>query len=134
MQHNPAPLTRLLIRKAVDMQTAAEASFHDHRLSLPRAGLLSHLYNGPLPLNELADRLHCGRSNMTAMIDRLEREGWVRREASPADRRATLAVLTDTGRETCERAVAALAKWEDDLHSSLGPENAETLKRLLSTL
>jgi DNA-binding MarR family transcriptional regulator len=45
---------------------------------------------------------------VTNLIDGLERDGLVRREAHQQDRRATLALITDRGRELADAATAVL--------------------------
>jgi DNA-binding MarR family transcriptional regulator len=50
-----------------------------------------------LRLSELAKKILLSRSNLTRLIDRLERAGLLRREACPSDRRGTFAVLTEAG-------------------------------------
>jgi len=50
-----------------------------------------------LRLSELADRLLLSRSNLTRLVDRLEKEGLLYREACPDDRRGMFAVLTAAG-------------------------------------
>jgi DNA-binding MarR family transcriptional regulator len=52
----------------------------------------------PLPARDLAELLACDRSNITALVDRLERAGLVRRRVDPADRRIKTLVVTDAGR------------------------------------
>ena len=50
-----------------------------------------------LRMNDLADRVLLSRSGLTRLIDRLQREGLVTREACPDDARGLFAVLTDAG-------------------------------------
>jgi DNA-binding MarR family transcriptional regulator len=52
---------------------------------------------GPRKMSELADALICDNSNVTGIVDRLEKRGLVRREAAVGDRRVRLLVLTDEG-------------------------------------
>ena len=52
----------------------------------------------PPSQRELADLLGIEGPSVVSMLDRLERGGLVRREASPLDRRVKLAHLTDDGR------------------------------------
>ena len=47
-------------------------------------------------------------TSVTNAVDRLEREGLVRRSAHPTDRRAILATLTPEGRELAAQAADAL--------------------------
>jgi DNA-binding MarR family transcriptional regulator len=50
-----------------------------------------------LRVNELADAVVLSPTGMSRFVDRLERDGLVRREAVPGDRRALHVVLTDAG-------------------------------------
>jgi DNA-binding MarR family transcriptional regulator len=45
-----------------------------------------------------AERLHCDPSNITGIVDRLERRGLVQRNQTPGDRRVKELELTDDGR------------------------------------
>ena len=63
---------------------------------------------GALPLSRLGDRLQVHPTSVTNAVDRLEAQGLVRRCPHPSDRRATLAELTDAGRELARSATAEL--------------------------
>lgn len=55
---------------------------------------------GPLPAGRLAEALGLTTGAVTALVDRLERAGYVRRERDPADRRRVLvAPVRDAARE-----------------------------------
>src|SRR5262245_9739921 len=47
---------------------------------------------------DLAELLHVHPSTLTGVLDRLERRGWLAREADPDDRRRSLFRLTNKGR------------------------------------
>lgn len=51
----------------------------------------------PLPMGQLAETLACDASNVTGLVDRLERRGLVRRRSSAGDRRVRVLVLTPAG-------------------------------------
>ncbi|GAA2208595.1 MarR family transcriptional regulator [Nonomuraea monospora] len=55
-----------------------------------------------LRMSDLAAQTELSTSGVTRVVDRLEREGLVRREACASDRRASYAALTDAGRERLE--------------------------------
>ena len=57
-----------------------------------------------LRMSELADRVLVTRSGVTRLVDRLERQGLLKREACPNDRRACHATLTAAGLAERERA------------------------------
>lgn len=52
---------------------------------------------GPAPMRELADWLSCEPSNVTGIVDGLERRGLVTRRPAPDDRRVKHVVLTEAG-------------------------------------
>jgi DNA-binding MarR family transcriptional regulator len=54
---------------------------------------------GDLSLSSLSERIRAQNSTVTGIIDRMEREGLVRRERSTTDRRMVFIGLTDKGRE-----------------------------------
>jgi DNA-binding MarR family transcriptional regulator len=50
-----------------------------------------------LRLSELADKVLLSRSNLTRLVDRLEKANFLYRKSCPNDRRGTYAVLTESG-------------------------------------
>lgn len=67
-------------------------------LTEPQAVALREL-TGPMTSRELARRMTCEPSNVTYIVDRLERLGLVERQPHPHDRRAKQLVLTTHGTE-----------------------------------
>lgn len=65
------------------------------------------LEEGPMSQRELATRVQVEQATMTALLARLERDGWVVRAPHPTDRRSNLISLTDHARELLPRARAA---------------------------
>jgi DNA-binding MarR family transcriptional regulator len=70
--------------------------------------LLVFSRRGALPLSRIGARLQVHATSVTSAVDRLERQGFVRRRPHPTDGRTTLAELTDEGREVAGRATKAL--------------------------
>ena len=70
--------------------------------------LLTFTRRGRLPLGKMGARLQVHPTTVTNTIDRLESQGFVRRVADPADRRTTLADITEEGRKVVERATNAV--------------------------
>lgn len=68
-------------------------------LTAARAGLLwALLHDGPMTQRALAAQLGVTPRNVTGLLDALQTDGLVAREAHPTDRRATLVSLTAKGR------------------------------------
>ena len=67
-------------------------------ISPPRLSALSVVvFAGPLPIGELATAEGVAPPTMTRLVDGLERDGLVRREADPSDRRGVLVRATAQG-------------------------------------
>lgn len=72
----------------------------EHRLSLAEFDVLIRLSRSPesrLRMSDLAAQTILSTSGITRVVDRLERDGLVVREACATDRRSTYAVLTEAG-------------------------------------
>ena len=87
---------------------------------------LSHL--GPMPHCALAAKLLVSASNLTTVVDNLERDGLVKRERDAADRRVSILALTPAGEERLDaffpahvaRLVEAMSVLEPDEQAELG--------------
>jgi DNA-binding MarR family transcriptional regulator len=73
-------------------------------------GLVLLLFSrrGVLPLGKMGQRLMIHPTSVTNIIDRLERQGLVRRIPHPTDGRTTLAEITDDGRRLAKEATTAV--------------------------
>ncbi len=83
---------------------------------------------------ELSDRLVVDRSNVSGLLDRLEKTGWVRRGDHPEDRRIYRVSLTATGRKLWRKVNAlyltAVAQVTRGLSAQRVRECIETLRSL----
>jgi len=95
--------------------------------------LLSFTRTGALPLGKIGERLQVHRTSVTNIVDKLEADGLVRRVPHENDRRATLAAITDEGRETAARATAALNEAAFGIDALCGDEQ-EAVTALLRAL
>ncbi len=59
--------------------------------------------DGPVRVGDLAKQRLSSVATASARLDRLERRGLIERERLAADRRAVVAVLTETGRQAAEQ-------------------------------
>lgn len=64
--------------------------------------LLAALNESDATLGGLSEHLNCSRGNVTGIVDRLERDGWLERERSAEDRRVITVRLTDKGERVWE--------------------------------
>ena len=129
-------VTFTLLGAAQAVEARIESSLSPLGLSLAKLNVLGILVSSstPLTLGELAQKLACVRSNVTQLVDRLESDGLVRREADPADRRSIMAVVTDTGRDREKAGSIALANVQDEISQVLSGFDAVHIERALSAL
>ena len=91
-------------------------------LSLPQAHALQVLEPGrPLPMRDLALRLHCDASNITGIVDRLEARGLVERRADPRDRRIWRLQLTPAAGPVLREIAQYRAELHDIISAGLDP-------------
>lgn len=82
----------------------------DATMSVAAARALARLQEtGPCRVTELARSERCAQPSMTALVDRLERAGCVRRGSDAGDARAVLVAITDEGRRQLAETRAAMA-------------------------
>lgn len=108
--------------------TAAAAS---EQLTAIQAKTLTVLRRGPIAMRRLAETMYCDASNITGIINRLEKRGLVRRETSAADRRVTHLVITPEGEQVTDAIRAKMHLTRAGLER-LDAEQCRTLSALLS--
>jgi len=109
-----------------------------HDLPLASYDVLVQLSEAPdqaLRMTELAERVLLSRSGLTRLVDRLERDGVVERQACPEDARGTLAVLTPKGLERLQAAwpthLQGVSSYVDRLEAREVQELAALLGKLV---
>ncbi|WP_425440207.1 MarR family winged helix-turn-helix transcriptional regulator [Pseudosporangium ferrugineum] len=81
------------------------AQFEQHRLSPVEFEVLMRLARSPnnrLRMTDLAGQTSLSTSGVTRVVDRMDREGLIRREACASDRRSSYAVITPAGIQRLE--------------------------------
>lgn len=112
-----------------------EAPLQDTSLTYARMRLLGVLdRNGTQIMSALSDDLVVTPRNVTVLVDALEAQGLVRRQAHPTDRRAILVELTPQGVETCAVMYTRHMEAVGELFSDLDPNDQRELLRLLNQL
>ncbi len=108
-----------------------------YELSFAQYNLLAILYNTPgyhLQMSEIGERMSVTRTNITKLVDCLERTGMVRRANRPGDRRVVLAELTERSIELMRSVVPQHFENIGHLWAGLEPEERLQLTHLLLKL
>ena len=106
----------------------------EHDLSLAEFVALRQLQRGSLTVAEAADCLHLSPSAASRAIDRLVRDGLIRREENPDDRRQKLITMTTAGRELLGDMDAVFAERQRQLVSVLDAEELEQYRALVARM
>ena len=131
----PIPPAYQLAQAAYELHAALERHLHDTLteldLTIPLSDALWQLdpQLGPLSRRELAERLNCDPSNVTFLVNRLERRRLVTRAQARGDRRLKALALTPAGIEVRDRLIATIA--ESSLFSQLTSAQTRQLSQLL---
>ena len=95
--------------------------------------LLSFTRKGALPMTRMGALLQVHPTSVTSAVDRLEAQGFVKRQPHPTDRRAVLAAITQAGRA---RGLAATTALNAQVFEQLGitTNQIDTLRTVLRAL
>lgn len=78
------------------LERAANEALAPHGITYRQVQVLGTLVCfGEMSQTELADRVQVEPSTIVRIVDRMERDGWIERVASPTDRRVKLLRTTD---------------------------------------
>ena len=111
-------------------QLAREEGLTESQLGVLEA--LHHL--GSMSQGELCGKLLKSGSNLTTVIDNLERDGLVRRERDAEDRRVQNVHLTEEGRRVIRRVFPGHVQRIVDAMSALSADEQQELGRLCRKL
>ncbi|WP_189863027.1 MarR family winged helix-turn-helix transcriptional regulator [Streptomyces poonensis] len=119
----------LLLEDVIDRQLQQEAGMPHLYYSV--LATLSEAPDRRLRMTDLAEALKITRSRLTYAVTRLEKDGAVRREGCPSDRRGSVAVLTDEGATVLERTAPGHAETvRAAVFDHLTPEQVGDLERI----
>lgn len=104
-------------------------------LTVTQLRLLAHVQESEGISNaELADRLYVTRPSVSALLERLERGGFIRREVSPNDRRGISIWLEPRGREAVSAAREEAHEYAASLMEDLGDDDLQLITSALEKL
>jgi len=110
----------------------AESHMKQEGLTPQRMRLSELLFdNGPTKMCDLRDELGVTATNITALVDALEKDGMVERIPHPTDRRATLVQLTPKAHKTISFGCTDFKDKVSGLFSEFSLSEQEQLCKLL---
>lgn len=105
----------------------------EHGTTLPRFDVMAALYRSdePLKMSDLSKLLLVSNGNASTIVNRLEKDGLVIRQALPQDRRVVKVALTELGRQNFEVQARGHEDVVNGLFETLDHEHLDTIRDLL---
>ena len=107
-----------------------------HDTTLPRFDVMAALYRrrDGVTMSELSRMLLVSNGNATAVVDRLEADGMVRRTPSETDRRTVFVALTPEGVTVFEDMAAGHESEVDKIFAGLSDSDLDALTEILKRM
>ncbi len=107
-----------------------------HQTTLPRFDVMAALYRrrDGVTMSELSRMLLVSNGNATAVVDRLEADGMVRRTPSDTDRRTVYVALTPEGIAAFETMASGHEAEVDKLFAGLSEADLDALTEILKRM
>lgn len=103
-------------------------------LTLAQSRLLQRMTTDGVRLTDLAEQSGVTKQTAGALVDQLERSGYVARTPDPADARARLVTLSEKGSALCATASREVDAVEEEWRNHLGPKTYDQLRAALIAL
>lgn len=112
-----------------------DRDIREHGLTRTEFGVLELLYHkGSQPIQQIGGKVLMSSGNITYVVDKLEKKGYVRRRACEEDRRQTFAEITEEGsrfiEEVFPKHAEVIAKATEGLNAEEKKIASELLKKL----
>lgn len=111
------------------MATLARDGFDD--ITVAQSRLMQRLDPAGMRLTELAEHARVTKQTAGALVDQLERAGYVMRLPDPTDARARLVTLSDKGAAVCRRANTEVVRVEAEWRELLGDGAFDAMRAAL---
>lgn len=115
------------------LQRAFNEELAPQGVTFRQAQVLSCLaLEGRLSQTELADRMRIEPPTVVGILDRMERDGWIRRSGDATDRRRKLVEATPAAKPAWNKIVAAAKRVRSRATRGMTPTQLNQLKKLLN--
>ena len=102
------------------------------RVTPAQAGILFLLAEKDgMTMSELSRILSIDNSTLTGLVDRLEKAGLARRDASPHDRRASHVYISPEGIQEMKKARSVVGRVNREIMDGFTPEELASFKKIL---
>ncbi len=118
-----------------EYQRAMNEELAPQGITFRQCQVLAHLaMSGPLSQADLAQKLEIEPPTLVGILDRMERDGWIRRQACDDDRRRKLVHATKTAEPVWSKIVACAQRVRMQATRGMSSAQLAQLKELLELL
>ena len=130
--HQSLKLFIVLSRAYKSMNEMSNRFIQEQGLNPTEFAVLELLYHkGKQPLQKIGGKILLASGSITYVVDKLEQKGYIRRIASPDDRRVTYAETTESGNEFM---ASIFPNHEKNLHKTMAVLSSEEQQQAIELL
>lgn len=130
--------TIIELQKTAEILTELHNDFFSRfDISSTKFNLLVILYTGydeGMMLSEIGEQMLVTKANITGLVDRLEKQGYVKRKRDLFDRRKVIAMITDKGKSFTEKVIEEYKVWSKSIMTILEDDEKSQLIGLLKKI
>jgi MarR family transcriptional regulator for hemolysin len=124
-----------VIQAAHAYQQAVNEELLPHGITWRQSQVLGFLsLHGPLSQADLAEYMRVEPPTLVGILDRMERDGWIRREADEHDRRRKVVHATEAAEPIWSKIAMCARRVRSQATHGLTADQLATLKQLLTTI
>ncbi|RME84841.1 MAG: MarR family transcriptional regulator [Planctomycetota bacterium] len=122
-------MTYILKNSDLANQLSRRLVFEDFGLSCSKYKILRALAEegAPLRLSVLSKRLCVSNANVTGLVNRLERDGYIKKIPNPTDKRVTLVQLTRRGEKLYQKISSLYDQTFHSIFEAIPPQEQEEI-------
>lgn len=130
-----AEVARLFFEVSKNLKQCAHKSFEDVGITIPQSMVIRTLIKfGEMKVTELSSKVNLSNSTVSAIVDRLEKQGLVMRRRSEEDRRIVFVNVTEKVEELYKGIHREIEENFEELLSAGTTEDMEKIIEGLNTL
>ena len=134
-QQDEQPLGRMIYFMAQEIKNLAERVLAPYDLTLEQFQTLKDLsQTSGMTQRQLCQAINKNPANMTRILDRLEAKLLIIRQQDPADRRAYLIYLTDSGYAKRDEVMEVFEEFAAGVHAGLTGDMKRTARKALEIM
>ena len=123
------PLGRLIYMATIAVKKYLESRLKPYGLTVEQFQVMRSLEGGRgMVQNEICEVVAKSPANMTRILDRLEKKGYLERRGNPEDRRSSLVFLMEEGIQLMDRVKSEISDFEDKVTRGLTDGQLQDLK------